>query len=630
MPGTKKEQFEFQSEVKQLLNILVYSLYKNKEVFLRELVSNAVDALNKVQFEMLTSKKAADPEADLRIDITFNQTQNKLVIEDSGVGMTRAELIENLGTIAHSGTMDFLQRLTQAKEQEKVDLIGKFGVGFYSSFMVAKEIRLYTKSFRPGSPGLLWVSQGDTAYTIEETTKKQRGTRIELLLKKEEKEFLEKHTVRNTLLKYSKFVPFPIYIESEKVEVAEAIWTQPKSALKEKDYLDFYKFFENTQEEPETYLHLSSDAPVQFSAVLFIPKTSFEQMGLFKAEPGIDLYSRKVLIQKNSQEILPEYLRFVQGVIDSEEIPLNISRETIQNNIKIDRIKKYLLKQLFAHLKKLKTKDREKYLRIWDNFSRNLKEGIATDFANKEKIAPLLLFYSSDKGSQEFTDLHQYKERMAKDQNEIYTLTGMDLEAIAKNPALEAFQKKNLEVLYLDDPLDEFVIEHLGEYEGKPFKKAQSADIKLEREKDQDKKQLQDVAAFTSYLKNLYGDKVSDVKMSNRLTDSPCMLTHPADGPSVQVEKIIKMTNKDYQFSKKILEINPDNALIGSMIRAYKIRPASKDLEQIAQQLLDNLLLQEGILENIDSVVPRMQQIMLRAAKSIKAAPKSKTKTVKK
>lgn len=630
MSNVKKEKFEFQSEVKQLLNILVYSLYKNKEVFLRELVSNAVDALNKVQFELMTGKKAEDPEADLRIDISFNQAQNKLVIEDTGVGMTRAELIENLGTIAHSGTMDFLQRLTQAKEQEKVDLIGKFGVGFYSSFMVAKEIRMYTKSFHPGSPGLLWISRGDTAYTIEETVKKQRGTRIELLLKKEEKIFLEQRTVQNILLKYSKFVPFPIYIEEKKVEVAEAIWTQPKSALKEKDYLDFYKFFENTQEEPETYLHLSSDAPVQFSAVLFIPKTSFERMGLFKAEPGIDLYSRKVLIQKNSQEILPEYLRFVQGVIDSEEIPLNISRETIQNNIKIDRIKKYILKQLFSHLKKLKTKDRDKYLRIWDNFSRNLKEGVATDFDNKEKIAPLLLFYSSDKAGQEYTDLPEYKERMAKDQQEIYTLTGPDLDAIAKNPALEAFKKKSLEVLYLDDPLDEFVIEHLREFEGKSFKKAQSADIKLEREKDQDKKQLQDIAAFTSYLKNLYGDKVADVKMSDRLTDSPCMLAHPADGPSVQVEKIIKMTNKDYQFAKKVLEINPDNALIGAMVRAFKVKPASKELERIARQLLDNMLLQEGIIENIESVVPRMQDIMLTAAKSIKAPPKSKKKTTKK
>lgn len=630
MSAAKKEKFEFQSEVKQLLNILVYSLYKNKEVFLRELVSNAVDALNKVQFEQLSGKKVLNPDADLRINISFNKTRNTLVIEDSGIGMTRAELIENLGTIAHSGTMDFLQRLTQAKEQEKVDLIGKFGVGFYSSFMVAKEIRLFTRSYRPGSPGLLWVSQGDTAYTIEETVKKQRGTRIELLLKKEEKEFLEKHTVQDILLRYSKFVPFPIYIEEEKVEVAEAIWTQPKSVLKEKDYVEFYKFFENTQEEPETYLHLSSDAPVQFNAVLFVPKTSFERIGLFKIEPGIDLYSRKVLIQKHSQEILPEYLRFVQGVIDSEEIPLNISRETIQNNLKIDRIKKYILKQLFAHLKKIKTKDRDKYLRIWDNFSRNLKEGIATDFENKTKIAPLLLFYSSDKAGQEYTDLTQYKERMAKDQQEIYTLAGMDLDAIAKNPALEAFQQKNLEVLYLDDPLDEFVIEHLGEFEGVPFKKAQSADIKLERTREQNKKQLQDMAAFTSYLKNLYGDKVADVKMSDRLTDSPCMLTHPADGPSVQVEKIIRMTNKDYQFSKKILEINPDNVLIKAMVKAFKAKPTSPELEKIARQLLDNLLLQEGILENIDSVVPRMQDIMLSAAKSIKAPSKSKTKTTKK
>jgi len=627
MTQQKTKKYEFQSEVKQLLNILVYSLYKNKEVFLRELVSNAVDALNKVQFEILTNKEAEDKDAELRIDISVNKTNNTLIIEDSGVGMDREELIENIGTIAHSGTMDFLKKLAEAKDKEQVDLIGKFGVGFYSSFMVAEKIHIYTKSFHKESPAYLWKSRGDSNYTIAETVKKKRGTRIEIFLKKGGKEFLDKSVIKNILAKYSKFVPFPVYIENEKIEAVEAIWTQPKSSLKKKDYIDFFKFFENTQEEPETYLHLSSDAPVQFNAILYIPKTSIEQFGLFKIEPGVDLFSRKVLIQKGNKDIMPDYLRFVKGVIDSEDIPLNISRETIQNNIKIIKISKYILKKLIAHLKTMKEKDQEKYLSIWGNFHRNLKEGIASDFENKEKISPLLLFHSSKYPKKEYTDLNDYIERMEKNQKEIFYISGLDLETMEKNPALEAFKQKDLEVLYLDDPLDEFVIEHLREYKGKSFKLAESADIKIDKKKEQDKDYLKGVAGLVSYLKKTYGEKVVEVKVSNRLVDSPCLLVQAADGPSVQMEKIFKMTNKDYKFAKKVLEINPDNDLIKGMVRLHGQKPLSKELKLLALQLLDNMLLREGVIEEIDDIVPRIQEIMLQAVKKATPAAKPKKKS---
>ena len=627
MTQQKTKKYEFQSEVKQLLNILVYSLYKNKEVFLRELVSNAVDALNKVQFEIMTNKEVEDKDAELRIDISVNKTNSTLIIEDSGVGMDREELIENIGTIAHSGTADFLKKLVEAKDKEQVDLIGKFGVGFYSSFMVAEKIHIHTKSFHKESPAYLWKSRGDADYTIAETVKKKRGTRIEIFLKKEEKEFLDKFSIKNILAKYSKFVPFPVYLENEKIEAVEAIWTQPKSSLKKKDYIDFFKFFENTQEEPETYLHLSSDAPVQFNAILYIPKTSIEQYGLFKPEPGVDLFSRKVLIQKGSKDIIPDYLRFVKGVIDSEDIPLNISRETIQNNIKINKISKYILKKLLAHLKTMKEKDREKYLRIWGNFQRNLKEGIASDFENKEKISPLLLFHSSKYPKKEYTDLNDYSKRMEKSQKEIFYISGLDLETMEKNPALEAFKQKDLEVLYLDDPLDEFVIEHLREYKGKSFKLAESADIKVDKKKEQNKDYLKGLAGLVSYLKKTYGEKVADVKVSNRLVDSPCLLVHAADGPSVQMEKIFKMTNKDYKFAKKVLEINPDNALIQGMVRLHGQKPLAKDLKLLALQLLDNMLLREGVIEEIDDIVPRIQEIMLQAVKKATPAAKPKKKS---
>jgi molecular chaperone HtpG len=611
------EKFEFQSEVKQLLDILVYSLYKHKEVFLRELISNSVDALNKVQFNILTTPDIEDKDLDLKIDISFSKTQNKLVVEDTGVGMSKEELIKNIGTIAHSGTVDFLKKVSESKEKNKLDLIGKFGVGFYSSFMVAKEIYIYTKSFKKGSKGYLWKSKGDSNFTIEETVKKQRGTRIELVLKKEEKEFLEKNTIKNIIAQHSKFVPFPIYLESEKIESVEAIWTQPKSSLKKKDYVEFFKFFQNSQEEPETYLHLSSDAPLQFNSILFIPKTSLEIIGLFKTEPGVDLYSKKILIQKGNKDLMPEYLRFIKGVIDSEDIPLNISRETIQNNLRIGKIRKHIQKKLFEHLKQIKDKERDRYLTIWKNFNRNFKEGVASDFENKEKIADLLLFHSSKRGKDEYIDLKEYSNGMDKNQKEIYYVSGLDMESLEKNPALEAFRKKDIEVLFLIDPLDEIVVDHLREYEGKIFKMVESADIKLEKEKKTDNDYLKDVDNYIGYLKTIYGDRIADVRISSRLVESPCILVHPADGPSVQMEKIMKMVNKEYKYAKKVFEINPDNNLIKEIVRIHKKNPDSQELKSLSLQLLDNMLLREGVMDNIETVVPRLQDIMLNAAKNL-------------
>jgi len=621
-----RKKYEFQSEIKQLLDILVYSLYKDKEVFVRELISNAVDALNKVQFELMTSSRVEDRDEELRINISFDRDRKKLIIEDTGIGMTRKDLMENIGTIAHSGTIDFLKKLSKTKEREKVDLIGKFGVGFYSAFMAAEQVHIYTKYFTKESRAYLWKSTGDTNYTIEPTVKKKRGTRIEVFLKDDQKEFLEKHRIEAILLKYSRFVPFPIYIENEKFRVAEAIWTQPRSSLKKKDYIEFYKFFSNVQEEPETYVHLSSDAPVQFSAILFVPRSSMEDIGFFRSPPGVDLYSRKVLIQKNSRDIMPEYLRFVKGVIDSEEIPLNISRETVQNDIKINRIKKHIIKKLIAKLVQIKKDDREQYLRIWGHFNKHIKEGIISDFENKDRLSQLLIFHSS-KNKEEYTDLDSYRGRMPEGQKEIYYASGPDMKAIEKNPALEAFMKKDIEVLYLDDPLDEFVLEHLREYKEKAFKMVESAEIEVkeEDEKKKSKAYMEEVKKFVTYLKDLYGEKVADVRVSKRLVDSPCMLVHPSRGPSVQMERIMKMADKEYQFSKKVFEINPDNKLIKEMVRVHKNDPKSQSLNQLAFQMLDNMMLREGMVEDVDSVVFRIQDIMLQAAQKIRTSSGKKT-----
>jgi len=620
-PEGKAENFSFQSEVQQLLSILVYSLYKHKEIFLRELISNAVDALNKVQFETLTNSDIEDRDLDLRIDITLDKDKNKLIIEDTGIGMARQELIDNIGTIAHSGTLDFVKKVTEADSKDKMDMIGQFGVGFYSSFMAAEEIHVHTKSYVKGSKGLIWKSKGGNDYTIAEKGKKQRGTRIELFLKDDEKEFAGKTRVKNIINQHSKFVPFPIFLEAEKIESVEAIWTQPRTSLKEKDYNEFYRFFQNANEDAETYLHLSSDAPVQFNSIMYVPKTNSEIYGWVKSDAGLDLYSKKVLIQKACGDILPEYFRFIKGVVDSEDIPLNISRETIQSNIRVNTIKKHIMKKIFDHFSEIKTKDRDKYLKIWNNFQRNFKEGLPNEYEYREQLASLLLFHSSKTPKDKYCDLDEYIERMPEDQWEIYYAMGNDYDSIERNPALEAFKKKDIEVLYFTDPMEAWAVDNMQQYKGKLIRPVEMADIKLDEDdekKKRDKKLVKEAENFAGYLKTTYGDKVEDVKISERLVDSPCMLVSSKSGPSPQLERIMRLQNQKTDFSKKIMEINPDNKLIKEMIRIHKAKPNSDRLKMLALQMLDNMIIREGVLENIDHIVPRIHDIMFAAAKTEK------------
>ena len=618
--GNKNEKnYKFQSEVKQLLDILVYSLYKHKEVFLRELISNAVDALNKIQFISLTDKTLESESPEMKISVTIDKKSKTLTVEDTGIGMTEKELVENLGTIAHSGTIEFIKKAGKLKDKKEMDLIGKFGVGFYSAFMVASKIQVFTRSYKKSSKSLLWESKGGNDYSIKTVDKKDRGTKIVLHLKKEEEEFLEKFRIKSIIEKHSKFLPFPIFIDGEKIESTDAIWTQPKSSLKEKDYIDFYKFSENSSEEPEAYIHLSSDAPVQFNSILYIPKSNFELLGLLKKESGIDLYSNRVLIAKGSKDIIPEYLRFITGIVDSLEIPLNISRESIQSNVNIDKIRKFLVKKIIQKLKTLKSKSPEIYNNVWKNFNKNIKEGIINDYDNREKLAELLMFYSS-KSAGKLTDLDSYIEKIDTKQKEIYFITGTDLKSLENNPALEIFKEKKIEVIFLLDPIDEFVFDHLREYKGKKFKIAESSDLDITKneKKEEDKDYIKSVNNYIGYLKTLFGEKLTDVKVSNRLTKSPSILLNDPSGPSAQMEKVMKIMNKDYSFSKRVLEINPENELIKELVRIHEKEPASEQLKTLSSQLLDNLLIRDGLLENLDSAIPRIQDIMLLAAKNIK------------
>ena len=533
--------------------------------------------------------------------------------------MSKADLINNIGTIAHSGAVDFLKKTSKLGKEEKVDLIGKFGVGFYSSFMVAKEISIYTKSHKKGSKSLLWKSKGDNSFTIDKTDNRTRGTRIELVIKDDEKEFLEKSRIQSIIETHSKFSQFPIKLENEEIKSADAIWSQPKSNLKKKDYIEFYKFFENTSEDPESYIHISSDAPVQFNSILYFPKSNFEIYGIAKKDPNIDLYSNKVLISKNSKDIIPDHFRFVVGIVDSMELPLNISRESIQSNIKIKMIRKYLVKKIIDELIRIKNKQYDQYLNLWKNFDRNIKEGIINDFDNRMKLSNALLFTSSKTKKDEFTDLEKYKGNMKDSQKEIYYVSGTDVASIEKNPSLEIFKKNDIEVLYLTDPIDEFVFEHLREYDKTKFKLIESSDIDLEKPagSDQDEGSLKDLNNFIGYLKTIYGDKIEKIEISKRLVNSPCILLNPSDGPSVQMEKVMKMINKEYAFSKRVFEVNPDHKLIKQLVNIHKADPASDYLKKISLQLLDNLILREGVFDNFDEMVERINDIMLKAAENI-------------
>jgi molecular chaperone HtpG len=497
--------------------------------------------------------------------------------------------------------------------------------------MVAEEIHVHTKSFEKGSKGYFWKSKGDNNYTIEEKGKKKRGTRIELFLKEDEKDFLEKFKIKNTISKHSRFVPFPIYLESEKIDSVDAIWTQPKTNLKDKDYNEFYRFFQNASDDPESYLHLASDAPVQFNSIFYIPKTNSEIYGWAKSDPGVDLYSRKILIQKSCRDIIPEYFRFIKGVVDSEDIPLNISRETIQSNMRVNKIRKHILKKIFDHFQDIKTNDREKYLKIWENFQRNFKEGLPNEYEYREQLAALLLFHSSKTEKDKYTDLDEYISRMPEDQFEIFYAMGNDYDSIERNPALEAFKKKNMEVLYFTDPMDAWAVDNMQQYKGKLIRPVEVADIKLEEEgKDQDKKVQKSAESFATYLKTIYGDKIQEVKISQRLVDSPCILVSSKDGPSPQLERIMRMQNTKADFSKKVMEINPKNKLIKEMIRIHKKKADSKQLKMLAFQLLDNLALREGVMDQIEHIVPRIHDIMLETAKVVeKNSPKESTKNEK-
>ncbi len=614
----KADQFNFQTEVQKVLDILIYSLYTHKEIFLRELISNASDALEKVNYKLLTEERQniSDSELPLEIRIEIDESDRILRISDTGIGMNYDELADNLGTIAHSDTYEFISKMGDKKELQN-DLIGQFGVGFYSVFMVAREIRVHSKSFEKDSSANVWVSNGRDGFTIEDSDlREKRGTTIEVYLKDEEEEYLKKERIEEIIKKYSNFVNFPIYINEEQVNRISALWAKNKKDIDKEQYNEFYRFISKHQEDPLAYLHFKFDVPFQFSSLLFVPKSNLEKYGLFKYDQGISLYCKRVLITTDNKDILPSYLRFIYGVVDSEDLNLNVSRETIQNNPIFQKIKSNLTSKVLDYFSSVSKNDEEEYMKIFKEFGRFFKEGVQTDYTHKDKLIPLIRFSSSKTGDNKMISLKEYAGRMKEDQKEIYYLLWQDMDTIGNSPYLEIFNKKDIEVLYLSDPLDEFVLSSLNEFEGKRFKSIEQQDLDLlkdkkEEESKEEKKDGRESHDFLKYAKDLLKDRVIDVIVSKRLVDSPACLVNTQNMPSSYIQNLMKMMNQDIEGKEKILEVNPDNIIIKNIISLYNAMPDSEILKEIVMQIYENAsIISDRMVQKPEEMVKRLEVII--------------------
>ena len=645
-PMAAGEKFEFAAEIQKLLDILVHSLYTHKEIFLRELVSNAADALDKVRFKNLTSSDIRDEKLALEITIAADKDHNLLTIHDTGIGMTREEIIENIGTIAHSGSLSFLQKIADVPDsQSKINLIGQFGVGFYSVFMVANRVDILTLSADPQARAWLWSSDGSGKYTIAEAEKPQRGTEIKIHLKDDAKDYLEQFRIESIIQRYSDFVSYPIKLGDKQINKLSAIWQRPASEVKDEEYHEFYKYLTHIQEKPLSHLHLSFDAPIQFSSILFIPASVPWDMMFEIPEKwhGVHLYAKRVFIQSDCEQLLPQYLRFVRGVVDSDDLPLNISRESLQENQLLGKIRNNLVRKVLDHLDEMSVERDDDYRKLWGDFGKFLKQGYRIDFENREKLARLFRFNSSEcKDKDELVSLKQYVERMPAAQKDIYYHSGENRNAIEKSPHMELFKRKGIEVLYLTEPVDDFLFSDLREFDDKKFvaidkedvaidevvtAREQQADAEPKAESDTSRpatevsdRQMEDLLA---YLKDTLKEKVSDVRLSKRLVGSPCCLVAGKDAPDIGMQKLMKMMNESYEMPKRILEINPKHSLVRSMAKIYADSPRESLLANFAHQLVDNALLLEGTQLDIRDMVPRIHELMERMAQSITVQPEA-------
>jgi len=634
-PPPTGEVHAYQAEMQQLLHIIVHSLYSDREIFLRELISNSSDALNKLKFETLTRKDVRDVDAPLDITLSVDKTAPAVTVSDSGIGMTRDEMIANLGTIARSGTLEWVKAVTSrsapSESAPRQEMIGQFGVGFYSVFMVAKRVVVDSCPADPSQPATRWVSEGGGSYQLFPSPRTRRGTEIRVELKAGCEEYASSARVEEIVKRYSAFVPHPIQLEGRRLNAQEAIWVQAKEAVSEEQYREFYKFLTRDSDDALQSLHFSIDAPVQFRALLYIPKRLTNEVLYSTSANGLQLYASRVMIQEECQDLLPTYLRFFRGVVDSEDLPLNVSREMVQRSPLLPKLRTTLTGRILRELKALADANAERYRAFWHAYGKVMKEGVTADLANRDKLLELARFHSSlGKGPDELTTLKDYVSRMREGQKEILYFSGPSREAIEHNPNLEFFRKHGLEVLFLSDRgVDDFMMASLHEFEGKPFASIDNA--KLDAfQADQFKSDEApaealskgDLDSLMAYLVQVLGERVSGVSVSKRLVDSPATLVNPEQFPG-SLQKVMRMIDREFKETPKGLEINAGHALIRNMARLVPAAEGSAEralLNELAEQLLDNCLLVEGQIEHPERMIARIQDFMTRAS-AAPAAP---------
>ncbi len=629
----QKETLGFQTEVKQLLHLMIHSLYSNKEIFLRELISNASDAADKLRFEALSDAALLEQNPELSIHISFDKKARTITVRDNGIGMNREEVISHLGTIAKSGTKEFLQSLTgdQAKDAH---LIGQFGVGFYSSFIVSRKVTVKTR--RAGltaEHGVLWESKGEGDYTLENIEKPDRGTEVILHLKEGEDEFLDEWRLKHIVTKYSDHITLPIKmpkeikseaegdkepevirVEDEVVNRATALWTLPKNDIKENDYIEFYKHISHDFEGPLLWSHNRVEGKQEYISLLFVPSRAPFDLWNRERQHGLKLYVKRVFIMDNAEQLLPMYLRFIKGVVDSSDLPLNISREILQQSKVIDTIRSATTKKILSMLEDLAQNDKEKYTKFWTQFGQVLKEGPGEDYPNREQIAKLLRFSSThtDHEAQDVS-LDDYVARMKSGQDKIYFITADSFNAARYSPTLELFRKKGIEVLLLTDRVDEWLMAHLHNFAGKDFQSVAKADLKLGELEDQETKQAEEkakteFATVLEQIKKILGEKIKEVRVTSRLTNSPVCIVADENDINSHMQRLLMATGQAVPPSKPIFEINPEHKLI------KKLHDEQDDnrFAELTHLLFDQAVLADGgQLEDPSQFVRRMNQLIL-------------------
>jgi len=616
-----KEKLQFKTEVNKLLELMIHSLYSHKEIFLRELISNASDAIDKLRFEAIKNDELTEGDANYKIKLIADKEAGTLTISDNGIGMTRDDAVKALGTIAHSGTKEFMKLIESKEAKDNPELIGQFGVGFYSAFMVAEKVTVLSrKAGEDKSIGIKWESNADGSFIIQPCEKDTKGTDIILTLKEDEKDYLEEWEIKDVVKKYSDYISYPVVmdttkkveekdvIEEETLNSMKAIWLKDKSDVTETEYNEFYKHITHDFSDPMKTIHYRAEGTTEFSVLVYLPKKAPMNILYQDFKSGPALYVRRVQIMENCEELVPVWLRFVKGIVDSSDLPLNVSRELLQNNKMVETIRKNITKKVLDTLKDMKQNEYDQYVEFFGEFGRVLKEGIHFDFARKEEIADLLLVQSTATENGKFTTLADYISRMKTEQEEIYYITGKNRKELENSPYLEALLEKEYEVLFMTDEIDDVIISSLMKYNEKSFKSILKGDINLQTEEEK-KETTENFGKLTDKIKEILGGKVSEVRLSARLKNSPCVLVSGEGDIDQQMEMMMKAMGQAVPPRQKILELNPSHELVEALNAEFDKNADSQKVADIGELLFNQALILEG---NMPEDANRFTQLLTK------------------